>query len=75
MDQSFGDSFHRERLQAVVLGSARTGLIFPSSREGTGPDGVTRTGQTEPCLRPCAAMLGPGAGKGSRLWSRQGTRR
>jgi len=35
----------------LVLGSARTGLIFTRSQEGTKPCGLTQTGQTKQGIR------------------------
>jgi len=42
----------------LVLGSARTGLIFTRSREGTQPSGLTQTGQPNGYSIPRAVVLG-----------------
>jgi len=54
--------------KGTVLGSARTGLVFTRSQEGTQPGGLTQPGQTEQGIRyhvpSCWVPVGWGAGWG-----------
>jgi len=56
----------------VVLGSARTGLIFTRIEEGTQPSGLTPPGQTEPGIpyhvSSCWVLVGGSGAGGTHSW-------
>jgi len=59
----------------IVLGSARTGLIFTRIQEGTQPGGLTPPGQTEPGIPyhvpSCWVPMGGSWAGGTHSWQRR----